>query len=171
MSELCANKDCRHGKNTRPDGKKRNGHGGKLGHCFCGCKVLVRDGNGKDADVEVVEGNAPRPRRKKGAKVEARASLTGHLPGMEPKVLPSVHNAIEDYVEVRDRKKKLTELEAEKKNHLIQVMKKAGVTEYNVDGHTATIEANEKVKAELDSEAAEPEVHAVRGSRVDSVNA
>ena len=34
---LCANPDCRHGKNTRPNGKKMDGHGGKSGRCFCGC--------------------------------------------------------------------------------------------------------------------------------------
>lgn len=34
---LCVNPDCRHGKNMKPDGKKKDGHGGKNGRCFCGC--------------------------------------------------------------------------------------------------------------------------------------
>lgn len=161
--KICANRSCMHGKNTRPDGKKKDGHGGKSGACFCGCKVFVREG------VEVVDGKAPRAQRR--GKIESRPSLTGHLPGLEPKMLPSVHSAIEEYVDVRDRKKKLTELEAEKKEHLVYAMKKAGITEYNVDGHRATLEANEKVKAVLDETREETEVRAGVGARVDSVGA
>jgi|SRR5689334_1576965 len=132
--------------------------------------------NGKD--VEVVDGRAPkgskhRRGKKKGAVAAPASTGTAHLPGMAPKILPSVHNAIEEFVDVHERRKKLTELEAEKKNHLIQVMKKAGITTYHVDGHRALLESEEKLKAGLDGEEREDAEEAVtrggRGSRVDSV--
>lgn len=33
-------RDCGHGKNTKPKGKKLDGHGGKTGKCFCGCAEM-----------------------------------------------------------------------------------------------------------------------------------
>jgi len=121
--------------------------------------------NGKDPDIEIVHGNPVARRAKKVAEAfapSARAKQT-HLPGMKPKVIESVHQAIEDYVAARDARMELTKVEIEKKAHLLQAMKEQGITGYAVDGHEATLDVEETVKAKLVSEeieeAEEREMH------------
>lgn len=175
-------------QNPRDTGKATNAHtheGCRVYHKGTSCTInrgekgasmAKRKGNGKD--VEVIDGHAPKGSRRGRGKKAAAADAgkgTAHLPGMEPKTIPSVHNAIEEYVDVRERRSKLAVIESEKKAHLMQVMKKAGITSYHVDGHRATLESEEKVKAGLDSdEREEHEESAIRGgsgARVDSVSA
>lgn len=113
--------------------------------------------NGKDKGdgFENVDGKAPETKGKKAS--------NAHLPGMEPKTIPSVHRAIEEYVEVRDQRMGLTKIETEKKAHLMTVMKKHDITTYCVDGHEATLETDETVKARLrDAEAEEDEPKELR---------
>ena len=74
---------------------------------------------------------------------------------MEPKTIPAVHAAIEEYVAARDQRMQLTKVEVEKKAALLDAMKKAGVLAYSVDGHSAELEIDEQVKARLDPEEAE----------------
>ena len=100
-------------------------------------------------DVEVVEGNAPAPRRGKGAELPKKRAKDQHLPGMEPKVDKSIHRAIEEYVEARDQRMALTRVEVEKRNHLLSVMKAAGIVDYDVDHHEAHIATEETIKAKL----------------------
>jgi len=112
--------------------------------------------NGKDKGDGFVEvqGNAvPARGAKKPPKLAARAK-DRHLPGMEPKTIPAVHKAIEEYVEARDHRMQLTKVEVEKKAILLHEMKKAGIPVYNVDGHEASLEVDEQVKARL----REPEI-------------
>ena len=121
--------------------------------------------NGKDGDVEIVHGNPVAKRAKKVAEAFApsKRPKERHLPGMEPKTIPTVHRAIEDYVAARDARMELTKVEVEKKAHLLKVMKDQGITGYAVDGHEATLDVEETVKAKLVSEeieeAEEREMH------------
>jgi hypothetical protein len=116
-------------------------------------------GNGKDKGdgfIEV-EGNAV-PLRTKAPKPTPRAR-NQHLPGMEPKTIPSVHKAIEEYVVARDHRMELTKVEVQKKAILMHEMKQAGLLTYSVDGHEAELEIDEQVKARLcepEEEASEP---------------
>jgi len=121
--------------------------------------------NGKDGEIEIVHGNPVARRAKKVAEAFApsKRPKERHLPGMEPKTIPSVHKAIEDYVAARDARMELTKVEVEKKAHLLKVMKDQGITGYAVDGHEATLDVEETVKAKLVSEeieeAEEREMH------------
>jgi hypothetical protein len=117
-------------------------------------------GNGKDARegfVEVV-GNPVAPRRGKAPKPAPRAR-DQHLPGMEPKTVPAIHKAIEEYVVARDHRMELTKIEVQKKAILMHEMKQAGLLTYRVDGHEAELVVDEQVKARLgepEEEDAEP---------------
>lgn len=125
---------------------------------LCGCKgtketgkvnLCEREESSMSENVEVVEGNAPAPRRKKGPALPAKPAKDQHLPGLEPKVDKTIHRAIEEYVEARDQRMQLTRIEVEKKNHLLMVMKTAGVVDYDVAGHQAHIAVEETIKAKL----------------------
>jgi len=106
-------------------------------------------GKGKD----VVDVPAP------ATSVRNRKPKQEHLPGQEPQAkIAAVHHAIEAYVEVRDQRMQLTEVEVQKRTLLGEIMKKHGLTKYAVDGHIAEIEAEEKIKAKLKDEEDEPEV-------------
>jgi len=120
-------------------------------------------GNGKDKGDGFVEvqGNATPPRRKNAFTPAALKPKprTAHLPGMEPKTIPSVHKAIEEYVIARDHRMELTKVEVQKKAILMHEMKQAGLLTYSVDGHEAELEIDEQVKARLhepEEEASEP---------------
>jgi hypothetical protein len=52
------------------------------------------------------------------------------IPGTEPKRIKEVGDAAEAYVDMRDKRMKLTEKESEAKLSLIEVMKKHGLTVY-----------------------------------------
>jgi hypothetical protein len=52
------------------------------------------------------------------------------LPGMERKSFPEVDSAAEAYVEVRDKRMKLTEKEVEAKDALLEVMSKHNLVVY-----------------------------------------
>lgn len=107
------------------------------------------EGNGKD----VIDVPAP---EQKG---RARQPKQDHLPGQEPQAkIAAVHDAIEKYVEVRDQRMQLTELEVQKRTLLGAIMKKNGLTKYAVDGHIAEIESEEKIKAKLKTDEDEPEM-------------
>jgi len=115
------------------------------------------NGNSKDGFVEV-EGNAVPARSAKAPKPAPRPR-NQHLPGMEPKTIPSVHKAIEEYVIARDHRMELTKVEVQKKAILMHEMKQAGLLTYSVDGHEAELEIDEQVKARLhepEEEASEP---------------
>lgn len=126
---------------------------------------MTEKGNGKDPDVEIVHGNPVARRAKKVAEAFApgKRPRDQHLPGMEPKTIPTVHQAIEEYVAARDARMELTKVEVEKKAHLLKVMKDQGIKGYAVDGHEATLDVEETVKAKLVSEeieeAEEREMH------------
>lgn len=119
-------------------------------------------GNGRDKDgFQVVDGNAPKERRKKGSALVGAPprERTQHLPGMEPVTVPKIHQAIEEYTAIRDARMDMTRKEVDAKAKLLRVMKEEGLATYAVDGHEAEIEAGEEtVKARLiadDLEAAE----------------
>jgi hypothetical protein len=113
--------------------------------------------NGKDGvqeKIEVIHGKAPKSNGrpgKRGAipKPPARAKQV-HIPGMEPQTVPSIHKAIEEYVVARDQRMELTKVEVEKKARLMEVMKKAKVQHYSVDGHVADLDTEETIKARLE---------------------
>lgn len=79
----------------------------------------------------------------------AKRPTQGYIPGTEPKVIPAVHKAIEDYVVVRDERLELQSQEKELKAQLKTALKKAGLDSYNIDGHEAHLEFDENVKAKL----------------------
>lgn len=54
----------------------------------------------------------------------------GQVPGTEREYHPEITQAAEDFVEVRDERKELAEVEAEKNETLVQVMRRHGLTEY-----------------------------------------
>lgn len=125
--------------------------------------------NGKSDGFEEVDGNPTTRRARKVAEAFApgKRPEQQHLPGQEPKKIGPVHAAIEEYVEARDNRMELTKIEVEKKSVLLAAMKKAGIESYAVDGHEATLDVEETVKAKLheEEEEVEPEVRASRKSR------
>lgn len=138
--------------------------------------------NGKSDGFTEIEGKRPKGRPKKGARIAgppARQVRSGHLPGMEPKVMPKLHRLIEEYVAVRDERMALTEREVDLKNRLRETMKEAEIDSYKVDGHEAYLKTEETVKARLAAEGAEeaeerelrggaPRVRGSRGAEADA---
>lgn len=126
--------------------------------------------NGKDRDgFENVDGNPTARRARKVAKAFAPSAARPrdqHLPGLEPKTIPAVHKAIEEYVVARDNRMELTKIEVEKKAVLLAAMKAAGIKQYGVDGHRAEMDVEETVKAKIDPEEVElAEEDKIRGVR------
>lgn len=111
--------------------------------------------NGKDEHgFETIAGKSPKGSGKRAKPVRAADQ---HLPGLEPVMVPAVHKAIENYVTARDERMKLTKIEVETKAALMQAMKKAELTSYNVDGHLADLQIDEQVKARLVDDGEEAE--------------
>lgn len=74
------------------------------------------------------------------------AKKQGELPGVEKPVVKAVEEAADEYVNVRDRRMKLTEAEVEKRSILIHEMKKARLTSYSYDGQVITLDTKDAVK-------------------------
>lgn len=91
-------------------------------------------------------------KRKKPGKVRshhAKRPKQTFIPGTEPKTIPAIHRAIEEYVEARDKRMDLLEVEVERKGHLLNLMKEEKISDYSVDGHEAHVSIDESIKARI----------------------
>lgn len=78
-----------------------------------------------------------------------------HLPTMEPPSIPEIDKAAEEYVEARDERMAMTEREVDTHDTLLSLMRENGLTSYEFDDHTVTLETKAKcrVKRKKDPEA------------------
>ena len=75
------------------------------------------------------------------------------LPGMENNKIAAIENTALDYAEIRDERQALTVREVELKTKLLDLMHKAGKTEYKRNGISVSITPEgEKVKVRVRSE-------------------
>jgi len=75
------------------------------------------------------------------------------LPGMENTKITAIENAAMDYAEIRDERQELTLREVELKTKLLDLMHKAGKTEYKRNGISVKIvPEGENVKVRVKSE-------------------
>lgn len=91
---------------------------------------------------KVTEKHRPRPRQ-------------GSLPGMEQRGIPELESAAENYVNVRDRRMRLTEEEVEAKSQVLFLMHKHERQNYRHDDFLIMVipgEENVKVKVVEDSQ-------------------
>lgn len=82
----------------------------------------------------------------------------GRLPGTEDPVIEAIEGAAEAYVEVRDKRMALTELEVKANEVLVEIMKKHGRKVYKYDGKTVKIQAETKIKAKVSRDSGNAEV-------------
>lgn len=79
--------------------------------------------------------------KKKASKKKARGkrARTPRLPGTEDAAIVEIEKAAEDYEDTRDERMRLTTLEVEKKEKLLEVMDKYEKTEYIFNDHKAEV--------------------------------
>lgn len=85
----------------------------------------------------------------------AKRAKQGHLPTMEPEVIPEIEAAAEAYVEARDARMRLGGTEVERRTMLMGLMKKFKLKNYDFDGKTVSLVSGEekvRVKTKKDAE-------------------
>ncbi len=89
------------------------------------------------------------------AKPKGRRAKQGFLPDMEPPSIPEIDAAADAYVDARNTRMAMTETEVERRTLLMGLMKQHKLANYEYDGKTVSIVADEKCKVKTKKEGEE----------------
>ena len=103
----------------------------------------------------------PKP-KKSAKKAVKKIPRQDALPGMGDRKIAAIENAALSYAEIRDERQELTRQEVDLKKKLLDLMHKAGKTEYKRNGISVVIKMEEetvkvRVKSEDDLDVEVPE--------------
>ena len=90
---------------------------------------------------------------KRPVRPKRRRAKQQMIPGTEGPRIPTIDKAAEEYVDIRDERMGLQKSETSRHDHLLGLMREAGLNEYEFDGSIVRLTSTSKVKVKRKKEA------------------